>query len=376
MHTLFAKVFHFSAFIIEYYPQAESSVGSMMNLKHRGEASQLLAEWRSRNSTTPSATPLTTGHSATPLQLPSAPGPSGRFDKHQSPSSSDICKEHKYWPKSNRSDSSTPRSTGSVGVKSEQRVDKFDLAQQRVAQKAFSGGKEVHVKVERLSFTPASADNVSSKLPSVASSWLVCPDQKGPQATKPSQNRPQAAIATPRAPLSTTKHGCELTHSRAKETDNTSRNETTHTTTTATTKATNATTKAANETPKATNAATKAANETTKATKATTKAGNETPKATNAATKVASTEQGNECVVAEPESLAEAARKKRQELQRLQKEKWQMKHGVVGQKKRTSDTAELSTGEAEGGATGGDFLETDDLISVGEYKKIFPSKKF
>ena len=366
MHTLFAKVFHFSAFIIEYYPQAESSVGSM-SLKHRGEASQLLADWRSRNSTTPSATPITTGHSATPLQLPSAPGPSGRFDKHQSPSSSDVSKEHKYWPKSNRSDSITmPRSAGSVGVKSEQRVDKFDLAQQRVAQKAFSGGKDVHVKVERLSFTPASADNVSSKLPSVASSWLVCPNQKGPQATKPSQNRPQAAIATPRAPLSTTKHGCELTHSRAKETDNTSRNETTHTTTTATTKATNATTKAANETPKATNAATKAANETTKATKATTKAGNETPKATNATTKVASTEQGNECVVAEPESLAEAARKKRQELQRLQKEKWQMKHGVVGQKKRTSDTAELSTGEAEGGATGGDFLQTDDLISVGE----------
>ena len=66
------------------------------------------------------------------------------------------------------------------------------------------------------------------------------------------------------------------------------------------------------------------------------------------------------------ESLAEGARKKRQEQQRLQKEKWQMKHGLVGQKKRTSDDAELSTGEAEGGATDGDFLETDDLISVGE----------
>ena len=211
----------------------------------------------------------------------------------------------------------TPRTTGSVGPN----VDKFGKSEQREA-KSLPESKEVHVEIERLSFTPAvSTDNATSKLPPVASSRLVCPDKNGLLVNKTAQNRPQNAVATPRPPLSTTKHSCEPAP-RSDETETTTGNETIHTTTT--------TTKAAKE-----------------------------------------TEEGTGSAVSD---AAEAARRKRQEQQRLQKEMWQKKHELAaGKKKRTSDAAEqLSPGEGEeeeggGGVVDSAFLDADGLISAGIY---------
>ena len=64
-------------------------------------------------------------------------------------------------------------------------------------------------------------------------------------------------------------------------------------------------------------------------------------------------------------SVAEEARKKRQEQQKLQKEKWQKKHGQGVKRRSEGDLS--SAGEGEGGVDAGATVDSDDnLISVGE----------
>ena len=286
-----------------------------MVLKHRGEPSPLLADWRSQQHSISPATPLNTGHRTTP-QVKLEPAPtSGPSDHLDTPAGSGYTTSNrdsnKYQSKPSIGDSETPRTTGAI-VK----------PHQRDGQKAVS---EVHVKVERLSFTPASSDTAVSNHPSHPSiARPVGLDHKRPKVTKTSQNRP--VLATPRQPLSAS-HSCEQKSSGAKESENDSNNT----------------------------------------------SGSERIHTTTTMTKEIAPGSGE---VSDQQSAAEAARRKRQEQQRLQKEKWQKKHGMAGQKKRTSDAAELSSGEGEGGGGGGGgagraFLDTDDLISAGRLKKIF-----
>ena len=367
-----------------------------MDLKRRGEVSPLLASWRARHITTlthlPPHTPLTTGHTPSPqLQLELTDAAGGRHGNHKSPAGDSVsARDQKCSSDSGNVDSATPRTSGKCRGQTIKQKD--DL------------------KVERLSFTPATSSDAKpvatrsvgqdqrgplvtkqatpdAKPAPLAATRCVGQDQRGPlvtkQATPDAKPAPLAATrsvgqdqrgplvtkqATPDAkpaPLAATKsvgqdqRGPLVTKQETKQaplaaTRSVGQDQKGPLVTKQRPTAT------AIPTPRPPLSTTKHHSESTTTTTTTTARQTETESESAVSVSEGGSSTPTAGVAGETLS-AEVARRKRQELQRLQKERWQRKH----RGKRGSED-DVGSGEEEvGGAVGGASAECDDLISVG-----------
>ena len=389
-----------------------------MDLKHRGEVSPLLASWRAHHITTlthlPPHTPLTTGHTPSPqLQLELTDAAGGRHGNHKSPAGDSVStRDQKCSSDSGNVDSATPRTSGKCRGQTNKQKD--DL------------------KVERLSFTPATSSDAKpvatrsvgqdqrgplvtkqatpdAKPAPLAATRSVGQDQRGPlvtkQATPDAKPAPLAATKSvgqdQRGPLVTKQVTPDAKQAPLAATKSVGQDQRGPLVTKQETKqAPLAATRSVGQAQKgplvtkqytkpAPLAATKSVGQdqkgplvtkqrptattiptprpplsTTKHHSESTTTTTSRQSETESESAVSVSEGGSSTPtagVAEETLSAEVARRKRQELQRLQKERWQRKH----RGKRGSED-DVGSGEEEvGGAVGGASAECDDLISVG-----------